>query len=183
MRVIRFSKAINLFFRHFLLLLGNILPIYHSVDNFRVKLYRLSGLKIGKNTRIAGPLIIDLSLSDNTMNYIEIGSDCYINYNCRISANKSRVIIGNHCLIGPNVSFETASHSLSLTGKVRDWIAKPITIGDSVWIGANSLVIAGVTIGDNSVIAAGAVVTKDVQTGSFVGGVPARVLRVDNIEH
>jgi acetyltransferase-like isoleucine patch superfamily enzyme len=55
-------------------------------------------------------------------------------------------------------------------------IEQDITIGRDVWLGANSVVLAGVTIGDGAVIAAGAVVNRDVPAGSIVGGVPARVL-------
>ena len=56
-------------------------------------------------------------------------------------------------------------------------IAKPITIGNNVWIGAHSTILAGVTIGDNSVIGAGSVVTKDIPGGVVAVGVPCRVLR------
>ena len=53
----------------------------------------------------------------------------------------------------------------------------PIHIGKNVWIGANAVVCAGVTVGDNAVVAAGAVVVKDVEEGTVVGGVPAKVIK------
>jgi len=53
----------------------------------------------------------------------------------------------------------------------------PIHIGKNVWIGANATVLAGVTIGDAVVVAAGAVVTKDVQPNTVVGGVPAKLIK------
>lgn len=56
-------------------------------------------------------------------------------------------------------------------------IAKPVTIGNDVWMGANVVVLPGVTIGDNVVIAAGAVVTKDVPSNTLVAGVPAKKIR------
>jgi acetyltransferase-like isoleucine patch superfamily enzyme len=52
-----------------------------------------------------------------------------------------------------------------------------IFIGDNVWIGANSVILAGVTIGSNSVIAAGSIVNKNVQESTLVAGVPAKVVR------
>lgn len=55
--------------------------------------------------------------------------------------------------------------------------ARPITIGDNVWIGGGAVVLPGVTIGDNSVIGAGAVVTKDVPANVVAVGNPARVVR------
>ena len=52
-----------------------------------------------------------------------------------------------------------------------------VTIGSDVWIGARAMIVDGVHVGHGAVVAAGAVVTKDVEPYSIVGGVPARVLR------
>jgi acetyltransferase-like isoleucine patch superfamily enzyme len=52
-----------------------------------------------------------------------------------------------------------------------------IKIGDDVWLGAGSTVLAGVTVGRGAIIAAGAVVTKDVPSFSIVGGVPAKIIK------
>ena len=56
-------------------------------------------------------------------------------------------------------------------------IAKPVNIGNDVWIGGNVTILPGVNIGNNVVIAAGAVVTKDVPDNSLIGGVPAKIIR------
>jgi acetyltransferase-like isoleucine patch superfamily enzyme len=53
----------------------------------------------------------------------------------------------------------------------------PISIGNDVWTGFDSIIQSGVTIGDGAVIAAGAVVTKDVPPYAIVGGVPAQIIR------
>ena len=58
--------------------------------------------------------------------------------------------------------------------------AKPVTIGNDCWFGANVVVCPGVTIGDNCVIGAGSVVTRDIPTNSFAAGVPAKVIRMIN---
>lgn len=55
--------------------------------------------------------------------------------------------------------------------------AKPVTIGNDVWLSANVTVCGGVTIGDGCVIGAGSVVTQDIPEGSFAAGVPCRVIR------
>jgi maltose O-acetyltransferase len=55
--------------------------------------------------------------------------------------------------------------------------ARPITIGNNVWIGGGAIILPGVTVGENSVIGAGAVVTKDVPANVVAVGNPARVIR------
>ena len=62
--------------------------------------------------------------------------------------------------------------------KRKAWRSHPETrIGNDVWIGAKSMIVSGVNIGDGAIIAAGAVVVKDVEPYSIVGGVPARHLK------
>ena len=108
---------------------------------------------------------------------ISVGDDFLANYNVTI-LDRAPVAIGDSVLIAPGTVITTVNHALD-PGKRRENIctAKPITIGNNVWIGANCTVLPGVTIGDDAVIAAGAVVTRDVPARSVVGGVPARILK------
>ena len=56
-----------------------------------------------------------------------------------------------------------------------------ISIGNGCWIGTRATILPGVKIGGGSIIAAGAVITKDVDTNTLVGGVPAKMIRqLDN---
>lgn len=55
--------------------------------------------------------------------------------------------------------------------------AKPVTIGDDVWVGGNVVINPGVTIGNNVVIGSGSVVTKDIPDGVIAAGNPCRVIR------
>lgn len=55
--------------------------------------------------------------------------------------------------------------------------ARPVKLGDNVWIGGGASILPGVTIGDNCVIGAGSVVTKDVESNTIVAGNPARFIR------
>lgn len=56
-------------------------------------------------------------------------------------------------------------------------VKHPVTISDDVWIGANCVIVAGVKVGEGAVIAAGSVVTKDVAPFTYVGGVPAKLIK------
>ena len=108
---------------------------------------------------------------------IFIGSDFTGNHNLTI-LDIREVHIGNHVMIGPHTLITTVGHPLSPRGR-REYhaIAKPVRIGDDVWIGGNVTILPGVTIGNNVVVAAGAVVTEDVPDNTLVGGVPAKVLK------
>lgn len=108
---------------------------------------------------------------------IHVGKHFIANYHVTI-LDIAPVHIGDYCMIGPNTLITTVSHSLSAAKRRNKiGIAKPVTIGDDVWIGGNCTILPGVTIGNNVVVAAGAVVTKDVPDNCVVGRVPARVIK------
>lgn len=73
--------------------------------------------------------------------------------------------------------YEADAPDERLAQTATDAVKRRTTIGNDVWIGHNAIVIAGVTVGDGAVIGAGAVVTKDVDPYTIVGGVPARPLK------
>ena len=80
--------------------------------------------------------------------------------------------------IAPGVCIACAAHPIDAAQRNEGiCTSKAITIGDDVWIGANSTVCGGVTIGKGSVIGAGSVVTKDIPEGVVAVGNPCRVLR------
>lgn len=108
---------------------------------------------------------------------ISIGENFFANFNLVI-LDEGKVTIGNNAFIGPNVSIYTACHPLEPEPRNTgaQW-AKPVTIGDNVWIGGGVTILPGVTIGDNCVIGAGSVVTKDVASGTLVAGNPARFIK------
>jgi len=111
---------------------------------------------------------------------IEIGSQSRIHGSCLHAWASIR--IGKGCLIASNCQiFDSSGHALCLD-LPNDRInstdsAKPITIEDSVWIGAHSIVLPGVTIGYGSVIGAASVVTHDIPPGVLAVGNPARPVR------
>ncbi|MDD5717338.1 MAG: DapH/DapD/GlmU-related protein [Sulfuricurvum sp.] len=87
--------------------------------------------------------------------------------------------MGNHVMLSHNASIISGTHLYDEEGvMMRDSVRHaPVTIGDNVWIGAGARIIGPVTIGNNVVIAANAVVNKDVESNTIVGGVPAKVLK------
>lgn len=108
---------------------------------------------------------------------IEIGENFYSNHNLVI-LDCAKVKFGDNVFIGPNCGFYTAEHPLDSETRNKGLeYAKPINVGNNVWIGGGVHVVAGVTIGNNVVIAAGAVVTKDIPDNSLVAGVPARKIK------
>ncbi len=90
----------------------------------------------------------------------------------------AKVKFGDNVFIGPNCGFYTAGHPIdvNLRNKGLEY-AKPITIGNNVWIGGNAVVLPGVTIGDNVTIGAGSVVTKDIPSNVVAVGNPCKVIR------
>ena len=108
---------------------------------------------------------------------IHAGRNFLTNYNVTI-LDIAPVHIGDYVMIGPNTLITTVNHPLSPLERRRHLgIAKPVSIGNDVWIGGNVTILPGVTIGNNVVIAAGAVVTKDIPDNCVVGGIPARVIK------
>lgn len=108
---------------------------------------------------------------------ISIGENFYSNVNCVILDGAS-VTFGDNVFVAPNCGFYTAGHPLDVEQRNQGLeYAKPITIGNNVWIGAQVCVLPGVTIGDNSVIGAGSVVTKDIPANSLAVDNPCRVIR------
>ncbi|MCT8975069.1 sugar O-acetyltransferase [Clostridium sp. CX1] len=108
---------------------------------------------------------------------IEVGENFYANYGCTI-LDVNKVKIGDNVLLAPNVQIYTAAHPTDpmerLSGKEY---AKPIAIGNNVWIGGGSIICPGVKIGDNVTIGAGSVVTKDIPDNVIAAGNPCRVIR------
>lgn len=127
--------------------------------------------KIGKEGYIEVPFRCDYG--KNTY----IGDYFYSNYNLTI-LDVCEVHIGNQVMMGPGVSIFTAGHPID-AGVRNSGIefGKPITIGDNVWVGGNTVINPGVTIGDNVVLGSGSVVTKDIPSNVVAAGNPCKIIR------
>ncbi|GAA4190789.1 sugar O-acetyltransferase [Microbacterium oryzae] len=126
---------------------------------------------LGEGAHINPPLFVDYGEN------LHLGAGTFINYNL-MALDVATITIGDDCQIGPNVQLLTPTHPIDPQPR-RDKLeaARPITIGDNVWLGGGVIVCPGVTIGSNSVIGAGAVVTKDIPADVVAVGNPARVVR------
>jgi maltose O-acetyltransferase len=108
---------------------------------------------------------------------IKAGERVFFNFNC-VVLDVAEVTIGSRTLFGPNVQIYTATHPMDYKERASGLeYAKPIAIGEDVWVGGSVVICPGVTIGDRSVIGAGSVVTKDIPADVFAAGNPCRVIR------
>lgn len=121
--------------------------------------------------------IEEYSLVDNGMGDVIIGNDVRIGV--------SNVLIGpvtikNYSGLGPHVILSGLNHfyeDITRPSRLQGAYASPIVIEEDVWIGANSIITAGVTIGRHAVVAGGSVVTKNVPPYTVVAGNPAKVIK------
>lgn len=109
--------------------------------------------------------------------HTRVGRAFYANHNLVI-LDAAPVTIGDHVFIGPNCCISTAGHPFDVAQRNAGLeYAKPVTIGNNVWIGMGVQICPGVTIGDNAVIAAGSVVTEDIPAGMLAIGVPCKAVK------
>lgn len=144
-----------------------------SADDERAAVAILAELigDLGEQAFIKPPLFVDYGEN------ISVGARTFINYNLT-ALDVAAIRIGADCQIGPNVQLLTPLHPLDAEARRAHLeAAKPITVGDNVWIGGGAILLPGVTVGSDTVIGAGAVVTKDLPVGVLALGNPARVVR------
>lgn len=156
--------------------------------------YRKSHLKIGYlstvlnckfgkyNTIYKNVYLSDVELGDftyiannTTMSKARVGKFCSIGHNvfCGPGNHPSHTFVSTHPV------FYSSLKQTQTTFADKNYYqeSEAITIGNDVWIGADSIILNGVKIADGAIIAAGAVVTKNVAPYAIVGGVPAKLIR------
>jgi acetyltransferase-like isoleucine patch superfamily enzyme len=134
----------------------------HFVRRF---FYRISGMKIGKGSAL------HMGARFYNPENIVIGEDTIIGENAVLDG-RANLTIGNHVDTATGVMIYNAEHDIKdLNFKA---VSAPVAIEDYVFIGPRAIILPGVTIKKGAVVGAGAVVTKDVEEFSIVGGVPAK---------
>ena len=139
---------------------------------WRTEVLRLFGAKLSKtasvhaSARIWAPWNLEMgdcsTISDNV--------DCY---------NVDKIVLGNNVTVSQRAFLCTASHDIRSKG--HELLTSPITIGDGAWVAAESFVGMGIRIGKGAVVGARAVVTKDIEPWSIVGGNPAKKIGTRSI--
>ncbi|WP_421742777.1 sugar O-acetyltransferase [Cellulomonas sp.] len=126
---------------------------------------------LGEDTWIRPPLYVDYGV------HLHVGARTFANFGL-VALDVAPIHIGDDVQIGPNVQLLTPIHPVDPEPRRNKLeAAKPITIGNNVWLGGGAIVCPGVTIGDNTVVGAGAVVTKDLPANVVAVGNPARVIK------
>lgn len=114
---------------------------------------------------------------------VEIGD--YSSFNgCEIMGQGS-VKFGNYLHSGMGITIFTSNHNYDSDKSIpydEVRVAKNVEIKDFVWLGQDVIILPGVTIGEGAIVGAGAVVTRDVPDYAIVGGNPAKVIKMRNIE-
>lgn len=136
--------------------------------------------EMGQGVFMQGPIFFHYG------KHTKVGNYFFTNYNLTVQ-DDAKVTIGDGVMFGPNVTIVTPVHPLVASERACMYdenghishlcYAKPVEIGNDVWLGANVTVCGGVKIGNGCVIGAGSVVTRDIPDNSFAAGVPCRVIR------
>ena len=146
--------------------------VYHEPEELRSLFSKLIGKPVDEQFGLFPPFYTDFGKN------ITLGKNVFINAGCKFQ-DQGGIFIDDGALIGHGVVIATLNHDMD-PKKRQALHPSPVHIGKKVWIGANATITPGVSIGDNAVVAAGAVVTKDVDADTIVGGVPAKpIKRID----
>jgi len=106
---------------------------------------------------------------------LKVGNKCYIGPRSVVNLRRNDFIMGEYSGVGPSSMIYTHGQWLPYT---EGWPRKyaDVVLEDHVWVPARVFVSPGVTIGSGSIIGSGAVVTKDLPSGIFAAGVPAKII-------
>lgn len=126
-----------------------------------------------EDVRILTPFICDFG------NRVKFGKGVFINHSAILSASGG-IEFEDGVMIAPGVRIATINHDMNERHSIYTY--GKVVIKKNAWIGMNVTICPGVTIGKYSVVGAGAVVTKDIPDYAIVGGVPAKIIRYQEVE-
>jgi len=172
----KLSKIYRFICRFLYLYFARHMPSSCSRYNFgakKIRAYLASGMLVesGKNINIEKGALFGCN--------IKLGDNSGIGINCRLT--EGPITIGNNVMMGPDVIIHTRNHSHNRCDIPMNEQgfedAKPVSIGNDVWIGSRVIILPGVTIGDGCIIGAGTVVTKSIESFSIAAGNPAKIVK------
>lgn len=142
-------------------------------SNVRIYAYvNLYGCEIGDESRIG--TFVEIQKGARIGRRVKISSHTFI---CEGVTIEDNVFIG-HGVMFINDKYPRATASDGLPQTEADWECVSTLVKKGASIGSNATILCGVTIGEGAIVGAGSVVTRDVQPGAVVAGVPARLLRM-----
>lgn len=135
---------------------------------WRIFLLKLFGAKVQWSSNVLPSCMVwqPWNLTMGAYACLSENVDCY---------TVAPIVIGDQATVSQGVKLCTAGHDIS--SKIMELTYRPIVIGANAWVSGWAIVLPGVTIGEGSVVAAGAVVSKDVDSWSVVGGNPAKFIK------
>lgn len=139
------------------------LRMFYLRKRFNLK-YVSKSFYLGKSTKLSSDLIA------KDFSYIGPNSIIYP----KVTLGKYSMIANNVSIVGGDHNFDKPMTPIIFSGRGR---LKQTIIGDDVWIGAHSIIKAGVKIGDGAIVAMGSVVTKDLNSYTIYAGVPAKKIK------
>lgn len=156
---------------HYIMLSTSLLPNSTIVNKIRGFLLKPFFKKSGKGIQIASGVLI------NNINKVTLGDNVYIAHNVWING-AGGLEIKDNSIVGPYSVIATTQH-VFINGIVsnQESIIEPVVIGKGTWLASHVVVTQGVIIGNGVLVAAGATVTKDTNSHSMVGGVPAKLIK------
>lgn len=151
--------------------------MFPESNSYKIGLLRHFGASVGKGVRIYHPVTLININGHKDLSNLRVGNNVYIGHNVSLDL-KDIIDIGSNVTISMNVTVVTHTDvgNIPLSGSYPPASGR-VMIKDNVFIGTGTTILKGVTIGPNSVVAAGAVVNRDVEPYTVVGGVPAVTLK------
>ena len=172
------SRRIKQIFRRFLV--PAIVVSGYSYLKWRVGISPRAEVELSPNLQLGrGTVVGSFAKIKTTDGPLVTGVRCSFATGCFVDPGSSGIRMGNNVLIGPNVTIVAVNYRysrLDLPLPEQGVISKGISIGDNVWIGANSSIVDGAVIGDNCIIVANSLVNRSFPAGSIIQGNPAKVI-------
>lgn len=146
---------------------------FSTTRYFKLKrcLLNFSGIKVGKDTKVVGPLFI------GTVATLTIGEGCWIGSGLNIYGN-GNVVIGDRCDIAPDVSFVTGSHEIGgVERRAGKGVSYEIEIENGCWIGARTTIMGNTIISYSTIIGSASLVNKSIPPNVIALGIPAKTIK------